>query len=174
VNRSAVLIGLLAALFYVPAGFGQDRLQERGDSIVVRVNSSSAALATVSKVRVLAVLNGGASTEIVWQGTFAKISIPTFGLEATEEEKAAAKTAVKDNVAFVWGVQTPQHKWISFEEIDHITIDHGSETAGATDGYRSELRLAWVNKGWRISYNGKSTKFEDVEVELRLRPGIDR
>jgi len=162
------------ALLHAPAGFGQDRLQETGDSIVVRVNGTSAVLATVSKVRVLVTLKDGATNEIVFQGTFAKVSIPTFGLEATEEEKSTGKTAVKDNIAYVWGLQNTQHRWISFEEIDHITIEHGSETTGATDGYRSEIRLAWVNKGWRIAYNGKNSKFEEVEVELRNRPGIDR
>ena len=162
------------ALLHAPAGFGQDRLQETGDSIVVRVNGTSAVLATVSKVRVLVTLKDGATNEIVFQGTFAKVSIPTFGLEATEEEKSNGKTAVKDNIAYVWGLQNTQHRWISFEEIDHITIEHGSETTGATDGYRSEIRLAWVNKGWRIAYNGKNSKFEEVEVELRNRPGIDR
>ena len=162
------------ALLHAPAGFGQDRLQETGDSIVVRVNGTSTVLATVSKVRVLVTLKDGATNEIVFQGTFAKISIPTFGLEATEEEKSTGKTAVKDNIAYVWGLQNTQHRWISFEEIDHITIEHGSETTGATDGYRSEIRLAWVNKGWRIAYNGKNSKFEEVEVELRNRPGIDR
>ena len=162
------------ALLHAPAGFGQDRLQETGDSIVVRVNGTSAVLATVSKVRVLVTLKDGATNEIVFQGTFAKVSIPTFGLEATEEEKSTGKTAVKDNIAYVWGLQNTQHRWISFEEIDHITIEHGSETTGATDGYRSEVRLVWVNKGWRIAYNGKNSKFEEVEVELRNRPGIDR
>ena len=162
------------AWLHVPAGFGQDRLQEAGDAIVVRVNGTSAALATVSKVRVFAVLKGGATNEILFRGTFAKISIPTFGLEATEEEKSTGKTALRETIAYVWGVQNAQHKWISFEDIDHITIEHGSETTGATDGYRSEIRLVWVNKGWRIAHNGKNSKFEDVEVELRNRPGIDR
>ena len=171
-NRSAVLIALLVVWLHVPAGFGQDRLQEAGDAIVVRVNGTSAVLATVPKVRVFAVLKDGATNEIVFQGTFAKISIATFGLEATEEEKSTGKTALRENLSYVWGIQNTQHKWISFEDIDHITIEHGSETTGATDGYRSEIRLAWVNKGWRIAYNGKNSKFEDVEVELRNRPGI--
>jgi len=174
VNRSAVLIGLLLAWLHVPAVFAQDRLQEAGDFIVVRVNGTSAVLATISKVRVLVALNDGTTTEIVSQGTFARVLIPTFGLEATEEEKSVGKTAVKDNIAYVWGLQNTQHKWISFEDIDHITIEHGSETTGATDGYRSDIRLTWVNKGWRIVSNGKNSKFEEVEVEIRNRPGIDR
>ena len=174
-KSSVLAMTLLVASLQVGFGFNQDRLQQPGDSIVVRVNGTPDKLATISKVRVLAVLKDGATTDIVWQGTFAKISIPTFGLEATEEEKSTGKTALKENVAHVWGVQSPQHKWISFEEIDRITIEHGSETPGATDGYRSELRLMWVNKGWRVSHNGKNSKFEEVEVELRNRPtGIDR
>ena len=173
-NRSAVLIGLLVASLHATAGFGQDRLQETGDSIVIRVNGTSSVLTSVSKVRVFAVLKDGATTDIVWQGTFAKITIPTFGLQATDEEKSTVKTTLKENSAFVWGVQNSQHKWIGFEDLDHITIEHGSETTGATNGYRSEIRLEWANKGWLVSYNGKSTKFKEVEIELRNRPGIDR
>jgi hypothetical protein len=168
------LIVLFVAAVYAGSGLTQDRLQQPGDSILVRVNGTPEVLTTISRVRVVAFLKGGASTEIAWQGTFGRITIPTYGLEATDAEKSTAKTAVKENVAHVWGVQTPQHKWISFEEIDHISIEHGSESPGATDGYRSELRLMWANKGWRISYNGKNSKFEEVAVELRSRPTGNR
>jgi hypothetical protein len=165
---------LFVAAVQTGSGLAQDRLQQPGDSIVVRVNGTPDLLTTISKVRVVAFLKGDTTTEIAWQGTFAKITIPTYGLEATEEEKSTGKTAVKENIAHVWGVQTPQHKWISFEDIDHITIEHGSEAPGATDGYRSELRMMWVNKGWRVSYNAKSFKFEEVAIELRSRPTGNR
>jgi hypothetical protein len=32
----------------------------------------------------------------------------------------------------------------------------------------------WVNKGWRVSYNGKNFKFEEVAIELRNRPTGNR
>lgn len=171
-SRSLVVI-FVAAL---QAGFGlaQDRLQQPGDSIMVRVNGTPDALAAISKVRVVAFLKGDTTTEIAWQGTFAKITIPTYGLEANDAEKSTAKTVLDQSIAQVWGLQTPQHKWISLEEIDHITIEHGSETPGATEGYRSTLRLMWVNKGWRISYNGKTSKFDEVVIDLRNRPTGNR
>src|SRR5262245_53993348 len=167
-SNIVVVLFALSASFVV--GFQQNRLQVPGDYIVARVKAPPNVLNQFSQVQVIGFFKDGKSTSIRWLGDQFQVSIPTFGLEATTEEKLQKKTALKGGVPLVWGVQDSERKWISFEELDHITIQHGAETSEKEfAGFRNELRFVWADKGWRISHNGKKLKFDEIDIELRAR-----
>jgi len=144
-------------------------LRVLGDPIVVNFAAPPDVLRRFPEVTVTAVLKGGVAIDIAWQGVANTVLIPTVGLSATEEEQKQGKTVKKGNIAFLWGLQDRDERWHSLDELDYIAVQHTPATPGTSfNGYRTELRVVWIDKAWRTVHDGQTTRF-NVQAQLRTR-----
>jgi hypothetical protein len=171
---------VVALLFPLWFGFQAGRVPEPGIPIVIPINAPADVLQKFSKVQVRGILKDGKEVNIEWRGDARRISISSFGLRATEQEKRNGKT-FPDNgrppVEKVWGVEDTRAEWHNFDDIKTIIVEHTTETPDKTfDGFRTEFRFVWTTdtqyKGffWKIEQGAQQVFFgNEISATLGTR-----